>query len=249
MPLFLILLFPFILIGCGSDDSQSPLPKEFSGLWVGTITETIGATDTDFDTFLLFDGPNIYILREDEALIGDYEDEGNGHLIIETEVYTYAAPDTDNNIYVGVRSSNRIEVESLFSTVNTLYGTYEATTRTGSISLQIDTGLEDNLDIDRVSGTWETTDTVLYINDQGGFIGNGNDCRWEGDITKLSNTFLTLQIERQGAGCDTFAQPDGSLEEGLVFIDGEGALHFLVHANNDFLWQRFGPGTTTTATP
>jgi len=247
MPLMLIMIYSFLLFGCGSDDTNSNQPKEFSGLWAGTIIETVGATDTDFDAFLLFDGPKIYVLREDEALIGDYLDEGNGHLVIETEVFTYATPDIDNNIYVGVRSSNRIEVESLFSTPTALYGTYEATARSGSMSLEIDTGLEDNLDINRVSGTWETTDTVLYINDHGGFIGNGNDCRWEGDLTKLSTTFLTLYIERQGAGCDTFFQPDGSLEKGLAFIDGEGSLHFLVHDNNDFLWQRFNAGTTSAA--
>ena len=243
MPLLLILMVSLTLAGCGSDSEGGS--AEFNGLWTGTITETVGATDTEFAVFLLFDGPNVFVLREDEALIGDYEDEGNGHLTIDSEVFSYATPDTDNNVYVGVRSNSRIEIESLFATEITLYGTYEATSRTGSMSLDLDTGLVDDINIERVTGTWETTDSVLYINDLGGFIGNGNDCRWEGDITGLSNTFLKLNIERQGAGCDTFLQPENSLVEGLAFIDGEGSLHFLVHDNNNLLWQQFDAAAAT----
>lgn len=231
-----------LLTACGSDDESAPSATEFTGLWTGIITETIGATDTEFESYILFNGPDVYILREDEALIGDYEDEGNGHLYIDTEIYGFATPDTDNHVYVGVRTSNRIEIESLFATSINLYGTYEATTRTGSINFSLDTGLIDDMSINRVKGTWETTDSVLYVNDQGGFIGNGNDCRWEGDLSPLSNTFLKVLIERQGAGCDTFFQPEDSRVEGVAFIDGAGTMHFLVHDNNDLLWQRFESG-------
>ncbi|MFT6153931.1 MAG: hypothetical protein ACJAYK_001519 [Crocinitomicaceae bacterium] len=229
-----------ILTGCGSEDQGSDASsKKASGLWFGTTTETAAGIDNDLSTYLLFYEEDVYILREDEAQIGSYEVEENGHVAMDTQVFTFTDPDTDNNFYVGSRSTEQIIVDSLFATNTTLFANYENNTRFGSMELTLDTAQEDNLSFSRVAGTWGTTDSVLYINDEGGFIGNGTDCQWDGDLTSASGSFATLSISRQGIGCGIFTPSETSQAEGIAFIDGEGLLHFLSLYNNIFLWQRF----------
>ena len=251
MPYLLMALVSILLSGCGSEDdaaSSTPVAAQVAGLWVGTTTETVSATETELDTHILFSGPTVFILREDEGHIGTYEVESNGHVTMDTEVFAYATPDTDNNFYIGTRNSSRITLDSLFATELTMFANYDGGTRSGSIELDLDTGQISDLTLDRVRGSWSTTDSVLYINDEGGLIGSAAGCQWEGDLFSLSEGFLRLSLERKL--CAEFNQTSGSPIEGIAFIDGEGSLHFLAQDNNVFLWQRFdaSTGTTTTTT-
>jgi hypothetical protein len=238
-------MLSLLLSACGSDDSSGGSGQK-TGLWIGTTTETIGSTDTDFTTHLLFNGPTVFILREDEGLIGTYTVEKNGHITMDTEVFSYATPDTDNNFYVGTRNSNRITLDSLETTEQTIFANFNNDTRSGSIDLTLDSGQVSDLNLDRVKGTWGTTDSVLYINDQGGIIGSATGCQWQGDLFSPSNGFLKLSIEREE--CSEFNQSINSPVEGVAFIDGEGSLHFLIQDNTKFLWQRFNSTTAATAT-
>jgi len=238
-----------LLSACGSEDDKAAgtaAAAQVSGLWVGTTTETIAATDTELDTYLLFSGSTVFILREDEGHIGTYTVEANGHVTMDTEVFAYATPDTDNNFYVGTRNSSRITLDSLFATEQTMFANYDGGTRSGSIDLSLDTGQVSSLTLDRVRGTWSTTDSVLYINDQGGLIGSAGGCQWEGDLFALTEGFLRLSLERKL--CAEFNQPLDSPIEGIAFIDGDGSLHFLAQDNSTFLWQRYDAATGTTTT-
>jgi hypothetical protein len=240
-------LSPLLLSGCGSESGGSSAAGEATGLWIGTTTETVSATETELATFLLFHKEDVYILREDEAQIGSYEVEDNGHVAMNTQVFSYDIPDTDNNFYVGDRGSSQITLDSLFATETTIFANYEGSGRSGSLDLELDTAQEDSLSFNRVTGTWGTTDSVLYINDEGGIIGNGTDCQWNGDVSRPVGSFMTLNIWRQGDGCGNFTPPETSPAEGIALIDGEGTLHFLSLYNNVFLWQRFSfQGTNTT---
>ena len=244
--LILSIVLSILLIACGSEDAGTATDAEVAGLWIGKTTETIAATETEFDTYLLFSGPTVFILREDEGHIGFYTVEKNGHVTMDTEVFSYATPDTDNNFYIGTRNSSRIELDSLFATSQTIFANYDGGTRSGSIELSLDTGQVANLTLDRVKGTWGTTGSVLYINELGGIIGSASGCQWEGDLSSFSQGFLRLSIERKL--CTEFNQPIESPIEGVAFIDGEGSLHFLAQDNSTFIWQRFDPTTATVVT-
>jgi hypothetical protein len=238
-----LLLLVLTLAGCGSEDGTSDVEKA-TGLWLGTTSETVSAVDSELPTYLLFYQDDVYILREDEAQVGSYEIEENGHVAMDTQVFIYTEPDTDNNFYVGNRGQEQIIIDSLFATNTTLFANYESDTRVGSIQLELDAAQEDNLNFSKLAGTWGTADSVLYINDEGGFIGNGADCQWDGNLLGVSGSFSSINIWRQGQGCGNFTPPETSPAEGIAFIDGEGSLHFISLYDNIFLWQRFTSQST-----
>jgi hypothetical protein len=91
----LIVVFAYIT-GCGAlDDSSSSDPEELNGLWLGE-TEEQGVTEV-LTTSVLFYEDQVFILREDEAHIGSYEVLENDSALLDTTIFTYATPDTDNN--------------------------------------------------------------------------------------------------------------------------------------------------------
>ncbi|NVK37913.1 MAG: hypothetical protein HWE18_08315 [Gammaproteobacteria bacterium] len=245
-----ILLACMTCSGCGaldessdsSSDDAAPVGATLKGLWIGE-TEEQGATAT-IETQVLFYQDRIFILRDDEALIGTYVVEPSGGASMDTEIYTYNTPDTDNEFYVGSRSANRIELDALFATDRDLFMNFDGASRSGSITLLLDTGRVSNLDLSRVRGQWGTQDSVLYINDEGGFIGSALGCQWKGQLNPMNADFLALKIERKL--CDAFNQPIDSPVDGFAFIDGESNLHFIAEQPNEVLWMQFQAETATT---
>ncbi len=235
----LIVVFAYIT-GCGAlDDSSSSDPEELNGLWLGE-TEEQGVTEV-LTTSVLFYKDQVFILREDEAHIGSYEILENDSALLDTTIFTYAAPDTDNNFYVGARTSNRIEVDALFASDQSLFLNFDGSTRSGSATLELDAGRASNMTLKRVRGTWTTTDSILYINDEGGLQGSNSatGCQWKGKLTSFNDNFLTLSIERKL--CAEFNQPVDSPTDGFALIDGEGNLHLIAQQPNEFLWTKFSP--------
>lgn len=241
---FLIAVFACIT-GCGAlDGSSSSGPTELKGLWLGE-TEEQDVTEA-LTTTVIFFKEQVFVLREDEAHIGTYEALDNNSALLDTTIFTYAAPDTDNNFYVGTRSSNRIEVDALFATEQSLFINFDGNGRSGSAILELDTGRINSMTLKRVRGTWKTTDSILYINDAGGLQGSNSatGCQWKGKLTTLSDSFLKLSIERKL--CASFNQSVDSPTDGFALIDGEGNLHFVAEQPNEFMWMRFEPDTTAT---
>ncbi|GAA6134365.1 hypothetical protein NBRC116188_11540 [Oceaniserpentilla sp. 4NH20-0058] len=247
------MLTAYMLWGCGALDESSstevPAPTEdaqLTGLWVG-VTQEQGTTE-DLETQVLFINDTVYILREDEAHFGSYTLNSNGSALFETDVYTYNTPDTDNQFFVGVRGNIQLDMDALFATNDDLFINYEGSNRSGSITLELDSARENNLTLTRVSGQWDTTDSVMYINDVGGLQGSDSatGCQWKGDLTPLTDDLLSLSIERQL--CSDFNQSTDSPVDGYALVDGEGLLHFVAQQPNQLLWMRFESSSTTTTT-
>lgn len=241
----------YLLIGlciftsaCGAlDDGGSDSPAQLTGLWLGSTQEQ-GVTEA-LTTSVLFFEDQVFVLREDEAHVGTYTILENDSALLDTTVYSYGTPDTENNFYVGTRGSDRIEVDALFASADVLFLNFDGSSRSGSATLTLDTGLVTNISLTRVRGTWGTTDSVLYINDEGGIQGSNSatGCQWKGTLSSLSSNFLKLSIERNL--CDEFNQAADSPTDGFAFIDGEGSLHFIAEQPNEFLWMQFTSDTTT----
>ena len=232
--------------GCGAlDDSSSSGPAQLKGLWLGETQEQ-DVTEALTTTVVFFE-EQVFILREDEAHIGTYEALENYSALLDTIIYSYADPDTTNNFYVGARSSNRIEVDALFASEQSLFINFDGNGRSGSATLELDTGRISSMSLKQVRGTWTTTDSVMYINDAGGLQGSDSatGCQWKGKLQAFNGDFLKLFIERKL--CDSFNQPVDIPTEGFALIDGEGNLHFMAEQPNEFLWMKFEPDTTATA--
>lgn len=255
MKLKLILLMNIfgLIIGCGalddsgsSDDSESTSAMKLIGLWIGSSEEQ-GST-AEIDTQVLFLDETVFVLRDDEAHIGTYMVSSNGSATFETDLYTYNAPDTDNQFYTGSRNNTQFDMDALFATSSDLFINYESTARSGSITLALDNAREDNLTLNRISGQWDTADAIMYINDEGGLQGSNSatGCQWKGNLSTIKNDLLALRIERKL--CPDFNQTVGSPVDGFALIDGEGVLHFIAQQPNQFLWMRFDSATTTTTT-
>lgn len=238
----LISLYVFIL-GCGALDSSSGGDDELTGLWLGETQEQ-GVTEA-LTTSVLFFEEQVFILREDEAHIGSYEILESDSAMLDTTIYSYASPNTENNFYIGARTSNRIEVDALFASEQSLFLNFDGSSRSGSATLALDTGRITSMNLTRVRGTWKTTDSILYVNDEGGFQGSNSatGCQWKGQLSELDDEFLKLSIERKL--CAEFNQPVDLPTDGFALIDGEGSLHFIAEQPNEFLWMKFAPDTTT----
>lgn len=240
-----------LLLGCGAldeskDESTTDSPpvataEQLSGLWIGT-SEDQGSTET-LDTTVVFLNEKLYLLRFDEAQVGAYTVLSNGSAALETDQYTYASPDTDNHFYVGTRSNTQFDMDALFATSTDLFINYDGNNRSGSATLELDTAQVDNLTLLRISGQWETTDAIMYINDEGGLQGSNSatGCQWKGNLEVMNDTLLTLNIERKL--CPDFNQTVGDPVEGIAFIDGEGLLHFIAEQPNQILWMQFESAT------
>lgn len=226
--------------GCGAfDDSSSSEPPTLNGLWLGETQEQ-GVTEA-LTTSVLFFENKVFILREDEAHLGTYSILENDNALLDTTVYSYSAPDLDNNFYVGTRTSNRIEVDALFASTQLLFLNFDGASRSGSATLNLDTGRSSNMSLTRVRGTWTTTDSILYINDAGGIQGSNSatGCQWKGKLSTFNDDFLTLSIERKL--CPEFNQAVDVPTGGFALIDGEGSLHFIAEQPNEVLWMKFAP--------
>ena len=229
-------------VGCGAfDDSSSSGPPQLEGLWLGETNEQ-GVTEA-LTTSVLFFKSQVFILREDEAHIGTYTVLENDSAILDTSVYSYSAPDLDNNFFVGTRSSSRIEVDTLFASSQRLFLNFDGDSRSGSATLDLDTGRITSMSFTRVRGTWTTADSILYINDAGGIQGSNSatGCQWKGKLSTLNDDFLKLSIERNL--CPEFNQAVDVPADGFALIDGEGSLHFIAEQPNEFLWMKFSPDT------
>lgn len=226
----------------GGSDTTGGLLK---GLWVGE-TEEQGVGEA-LTTFVLFVEEKVFILREDEAQIGSYEVKENGSAALDTIIYSYATPDTDNQFYVGSRTSNRFTMDALFASSESLFINFDGAGRSGSITTALDSARVSNLDLSRTRGIWSTTDSILYINDEGGFQGKNSatGCQWKGHLSSLSAGFLQLNIERKL--CPEFNQSAGNPSSGFALIDGEGILHFIAEEGNEFMWMQFESDGTATA--
>lgn len=249
---FLFLIAFLTCSGCGALDEDSNSSSEgavsttatLKGLWVGETEEQGGSAA--IETQVLFYQDRIFILRDDEAQIGTYTVQSSGSAHMDTEIYTYSAPDTSNEFYVGTRTSNRIALDALFATDRDLFMNFDGASRSGSITLALDAGRITNMDLTRVRGQWDTQDSVLYINDEGGLIGSALGCQWKGQLNPMNGDFLALKIERKL--CDAFNQPTDSPVDGFAFIDGESNLHFIAEQPNEVLWMQFQATTTTPTT-
>lgn len=229
-------------VGCGAfDDSSSSGPPQLEGLWLGETQEQ-GVTEALTTTVLFYEN-QVFILREDEAHLGTYNILENDNALLDTTVYSYSSPDLDNNFYVGTRTSNRIEVDALFASTQLLFLNFDGASRSGSATLNLDTGRSSNMSLTRVRGTWTTPDSILYINDAGGIQGSNGatGCQWKGKLSTLNDDFLKLSIERNL--CPEFNQPVDVPTGGFALIDGEGSLHFIAEQPNEFLWMKFSPDT------
>jgi hypothetical protein len=241
---YLLIGLCIFTVGCGAlDDGGSDGPAQLKGLWLGD-TEEQGVTEA-LATSLIFFEEQVFILREDEAHVGTYTVLANDSAMLNTTIYSYGTPDTDNNFYVGTRSSNRIEVDALFATEQSLFINFDGSARSGSATLTLDAGRVTDMSVTRVRGTWKTTDSILYINDEGGLQGSNSatGCQWKGKLQSLNADFLKLSIERKL--CNEFNQAVDSPADGFAFIDGEGNLHFIAEQPNEFLWMQFTPDATT----
>lgn len=242
------------LSACGGDDSSSseaaPEAVILSGLWIGITEEntTASSTPTEFDTYLLFDQDLVYVLREDEALLGTYEIENNELSTFTMDVYPYANPDVDNEFYVGTDDTNDLVLSALQATTSKYVINYNNASRAGRIDVDLDTAQVSSITVSSVVGEWDTTDSTMVINTDGGFSGwnSATSCQWEGNVSVLNSTLLRLQIQREN--CLEFNVNGVNLAEGLAFVDGNGELHFLATNASDLLWMQFS-AVAATATP
>lgn len=245
----------FFLSGCGalddSDDDDDTLvstSETLKGLWIGKTSEYAAdsTTATEFDTVVMFNEQTVYILRVDEAQIGSYEIIGNGASDWSIELYPYANPDENNNFFVGVRNSDRFLVDALFATETRLVLNYDNSARNGTVVLDQDLAQESNMNLERVQGEWTTTDSVMYVNQEGGFQGSIQGCQWEGSFARKTNLLLELTMVRRN--CAEFNPTINRPADGLAAIDGEGNLHLMVEQDGSFLWMKFAPSTATAPT-
>ena len=243
------------LIACGgssdgSSDSGTTATRILTGLWIGVTEENTGTstTPTEWVTYVLFDQDVVYVLREDEALLGTYTIEDNDLSTFTMDVYPYANPDTDNEFYVGTDDTNDLVLSALQATSSKYVINYNNATRAGRIDVNLDTAQVTDLSINTVIGTWETDDSSMEISADGGFSGwnSATSCQWEGNLSALSSTLLRLQIQREN--CLEFNVNGVNLAEGLAFIDGNGEMHFLATNATDILWMQFTATTSTTTT-
>lgn len=250
---FIVIAIALGLSACGSEDSAAPATGAsaitFNGLWTGITEENITAI-IEVPTFLLFDQDTVYILREDEAQIGTYEVAENGLIDLDTDVYSYANPDTDNNFFIGVDSTQNLTLSALIVTEEDMVINYNTATRAGRSTLALDTGQTASITTSTVAGAWKTTNSTMQISSAGIFSGwdANTSCQWEGRLSSLNSTLLRLNIEREN--CTEFNINGTQNAEGIAFIDGDSILHFLALDNNDFLWMQFTEeGTTAAAAP
>ena len=244
-------ILSLIACGGGSDDSTStstPVTPVLTGLWIGTTEENTGSssTPTELDTYVLFDDDLVYVLREDEALLGTYAVEDNDLSTFTMDVYPYANPDTDNEFYVGTDDTNDLVLSALQATSSKYVINYNNASRAGRIDVDLDANQVAGISIATVIGTWETTDSSMEISADGGFSGwnSSTSCQWEGNVMSLESTLLRLQIQREN--CLEFNVNGANFAEGVAFIDGNGEMHFLATNASDLLWMQFTAGTPTT---
>ncbi|EAT12204.1 hypothetical protein HF888_05310 [Bermanella marisrubri] len=245
---YLVVLMTFLfLVACGalddSDDGSSTGTTDLDGLWIGTTSEYVGSTTTatEFDTIVLFNNQNVYLLRTDEAQIGSYEITSNGASDWDLELFPYANPDVDNNFFVGTRNADRFQVDGLFASDTRLVLNYDNTNRRGTAILDLDTAQANDLNVKRVQGEWSTTDSIMYINQEGGFIGNIQGCQWEGSLSENTGSTLNVSIVRRN--CSEFNPVVSRPSQGFAVLDGTGSLHFMAEQDNSFLWMKFTPST------
>jgi len=249
-PIIYLIVGLTLLSACGAlDDSgggdASTAEGLLKGLWIGETQEQ-GVSEA-LTSFVLFVEEKVFVLREDEAQIGSYEVKENGSAVLDTTIYSYATPDIENQFYVGSRTSNRFTMDALFATSESLFINFDGAGRSGNITTTLDSARVTNLDLSRTRGTWSTTDSIMYINDEGGLQGTNSatGCQWKGRLSTLSSDFLKLDIERKL--CAEFNQSAGNPTSGFALIDGEGTLHFIAEEGNDFMWMQFeSDGAVTT---
>lgn len=254
------IIFLTVLLGCAGEDKKSSGNSEnpsgdgdnqayLSGLWVGITEEntTTSTTPVEVNTHIIFVEDVAYVLREDEALVGGYDQDENGATQLNTSIYTYSSTDIINRFFVGNNSNVALEVSALFATDSQMIATYDTSQRAGIMNLMLDKEQESNINLSAVEGSWDTVDSETFINNLGGFIGFNKEtsCRWEGELSAMSNTLMALEIHREN--CTEF---NGDAK-GFALIDGEGDIHFLAEKSTRLLWMRFEPvaPTTPTATP
>ena len=148
------------LVACGgssdgSSDSGTTATPILTGLWIGVTEENTGTstTPTEWVTYVLFDQDVVYVLREDEALLGTYTIEDNDLSTFTMDVYPYANPDTDNEFYVGTDDTNDLLLSALQATSSKYVINYNNATRAGRIDVNLDTAQVTDLSINTVIGT------------------------------------------------------------------------------------------------
>ncbi len=224
--------------GIGDNSDYFPNNSNNNTFWVGKTTENIGAPPSII-SYALFYNDNVYILREDEAQLGNYSIEEDKISML-VDVYPYDNPDAVNFFYVGTYNSTELPlVGILIKDMHAAIG-YNTLARIGAMNLEQDVDQQVAVTLARAAGEWKTTDAVMSINANGSFSGwNSNtSCQWEGTLVLLTGNLLALNIERNN--CLEF----NTVSDGLAFIDGDGVLHFISTKSPNVLWMRFDPVDT-----
>ncbi len=245
-----LLLLGLFMSGCSSDSDSEPAVPTLSGFWTGNTTENLGAVQTEIVTFVLFHEDDVYILREDEAQLGAYTIEDNGHSDLLVDVHTYTNPDAVNFFFVGTYNNIKLQQDALLATELDLVINYNTLTRAGRMELVRDVEQQLELSFERTSGSWTTTDATMEVEADGGFNGwNANSsCQWEGTMTRLTSSLFSLNIGREN--CLEFNMPfdETGPANGIALIDGNGILHFIAIQSTRVLWMRFDPVAVAAAT-
>lgn len=239
-----------ILVGCGAldDSSGGGGPGHLSGLWLGDTSESGGATEAVPTVLLLHEG-FAYLLRDDEAQLGNIMPGTNDQSSIDMDVFSYANPDTDNMFFVGVDNNANLMLDMLQANAEKVVITYNDGVRSGRAELLLDSAQVRNVSLNIVEGAWKTGDAQMDISTNGGFNGwnSATGCQWRGTIDALNNTLYKLEIIREE--CTEFNPSENIPAPGLALIDGEGDLHFIIHDQRDMLWMQFQSAAPTAVTP
>jgi len=245
-----ILHLCWFVTACSSDSDDPVVPPTLSGFWSGSTTENLGTVQNNIVSYALFYEDDVYILREDEAQLGSYTIEENGHNDLLLDVHPYNNPDAVNFFFVGTYNNIKLQLDALLATDLDLVINYSTSTRAGSMDLVRDVDQQLELSFERTEGNWETTNATMSIEASGGFNGwnSSTSCQWEGTMSRLTNNLFSLNIGREN--CLEFNVPfdDTAPPNGLALIDGDGILHFIATESPRVLWMRFDPVAAAAAT-
>ncbi len=244
-----------MLSACGAlDESSSSAPDgQLSGLWLGTTTQVSGTASEELTTAVIFDQFNVYVLREDQIMFGQYQLQENKSTSwdFDMTIYPYAESniDTDNQFYVGTESGDLLELSGIRTINDELRLNYVLeNNQGGSIFATLDAGQATDISQRQLTGPWQTTDALMDITASSVHLAEfsgyntATSCQWEGTLNRYTSLLLKLSIKREN--CSAFNQ--GIREaEGLALIDGNGTLHFVAQDNLDVLWMQFSASTTT----
>ena len=252
--LCMVLLCGF-MSACSDSGSDDPVvPPVLSGFWAGSTTENLGTVQSTIVSFVLFYQEDVYILREDEAQLGGYAIEDNGHSALLLDVHPYNNPDAINFFFVGTYNNIKLPLDATFIEDLDLVINYNTLTRAGRMELVLDVDQQLDLPLTRAAGDWKTTDGVMKVNTDGGFSGwnAATSCQWEGTLSPLTSNLLSMRIERENCLELNVPFDDTAPPNGLALIDGDGILHFIATQSPRVLWMRFDPvaaAAAVTTTP